>query len=323
MRILITGAAGFIGQRLAAALIKRGNLMRGDVSQAIAGIDLCDLAAPPAMDAPFPVQVVTGDLGDPDFAASLVDAQYDSIFHLASLLTLVAEQDSARAFAVNVDALRRMIEGAMNRPRILFTSSIAVFGGVLPDVVDETVPPGPATTYGSHKAINELLLADASRKGQVDGRSLRLPIVLTRPCPSGSDAGAVSDMVAGIIREPLAGGDISVPIRADTPLTVASARAVVNGLIALHELPASDLPAGRAIHLPALTVTPAEMIKSGLARGAKGAVEFRPDPQVQAVVDGWPDCFSSVHAGALGITGDADFDAVLSDHLDSGKGGQP
>ncbi|OWU86655.1 hypothetical protein ATO6_07720 [Oceanicola sp. 22II-s10i] len=312
--VLITGAAGFLGRRLTSALISTGSLNGSPIGRLV----LADLAAVPVPEAGG-IDIVTrqGDISDPAFLDTLVAERPDTIFHLASLLTLQAEADPSRAFAVNVEPLRRLIDGAENCPRVVFTSSIAIHGGTLPDRVGDGLNPVPATTYGTHKAINELLIADYSRHGRIDGRCLRLPIVVTRP---GAPLPAISDQVAGIIREPLAGIDLTAPLAPDTPVAIVSAGAVVAALIRLHDTEAADLPQKRALNLPALTVTVAEMVAAGQRHGATGRVTYRPDPQVQAIVDGWPRHFVSEAAAGLGIAPDADLDALIRDHLDNREG---
>jgi nucleoside-diphosphate-sugar epimerase len=179
--------------------------------------------------------------------------------------------------------------------------------------VNDDVTPAPATTYGTHKAINELLIADYSRHGRINGRCLRLPIVLTRP---GAPQPTVSDWVAGIVRNPLCGLDVIAPLAPNTTIPVISAGAVVAALIRLHNMPASDLPPNRAFNLPALTVTVAELAEAARRRGATGTIRYAPDPQVQTIVGGWPRRFVSDRATRLGIMADADLDALISDYLD-------
>lgn len=317
MRVVITGAAGFLGRRLAEALVRRRSLAGpGGGIGAMSELVLVDRVAPVApAGAGLPVRTVAGDMTDPALIDGLVAEGFDSLFHLAASLTLEAERDPDRAYAVNVAPLRRLIAGARNRPRLVFTSSIAVFGGPLPEAVDEDICPRPQTTYGTHKAINDLLIADASRQGRIDGRPLRLPIVLTRP---GAPVPAISDQVAAIIREPLAGRPTVSRFDPGRALPVASAGAVVNALIALHDAPEAELPPARAVHLPGLAVTPRDMV-AALARQAgtdtAALAREEPDPAVQAIVSGWPQRFVSRHAAGLGIAADADFGAVITDHL--------
>lgn len=331
--VLVTGAGGFLGRRLTRALLRAGRLQPsgGGAPQPITRLCLMDrvtVAMPDAAAGTCPVDTIAADIADPAVADELGRQGFDSIFHLAASLTLDAEHDPRAAWAVNVAPLRRLIDQAPNRPRIVFASSIAVFGGRLPAVVDDAIRPCPATTYGSHKAIAELMLADDSRLGRVDGRSLRLPIVLTRPgaaSPSASNRAAtpaVSDRIAAILREPLAGRDVVVPLAADVAISVASAGAVTAALIALHDLDDAALPAGRAMNLPSLTVTIGQMIaairRHGTGDGAAqapGRITIAPDPALDRIIRGWPMGFVSADASRLGLGADADIEAVIADFL--------
>jgi nucleoside-diphosphate-sugar epimerase len=318
-RVLITGAAGLIGRRLTKALGEAASLTAKDGQRSpITELCLADAHDTVAPRMPgIKVEVRRGNLSHRAFTQALAEEGFDSLFHLASYLTLQAERDPAAAFAVNVEALRRLIEGARGCPKLVFTSSLAIFGGELPEAVEDDLAPAPETTYGSHKAINELLIADYSRLGRIDGRSLRLPIVLTRPGPPQP---VISDRLSGILREPLHGVDVSAPLAPATAVPVASVGAVVAALIRLHDLPAGALPPRRAMNLPALTVTLAEMAQAATRRGATGRITYAPDAQMQAIVESWPKRFVSERATRLGITADADLDALISDYLDNRDG---
>ncbi len=307
--ILVTGAAGFLGRRLLKELIAVGHI-GGKPIQRIVLADVHPPACPVSTE--IDVSLRQGDLSDHSFVESLADEGFDTLFHLASLLTLQAETDPSFAYKVNVEALRVLMDMAQNRPKVIFSSSIAIHGGALPEVVDDDCNPVPATTYGTHKAINELLIADYSRLGRIDGRCLRLPIVLTRP---GAPTPAVSDQVAAIIREPLKGIDVDVLLSAETLVPIVSAGAVVAALLRLHDVPAERLPPKRALNLPALSVTVAELAEAAARHGGEGRITYRPDPGVQAIVNGWPRRFVSRHAAGLGLGPDADLEALILDYL--------
>jgi nucleoside-diphosphate-sugar epimerase len=314
-KILITGAAGFLGRRLLKVLLKRGTL--GD--QPIGTIYLADIAPiDPPQSGNAAIEIVTeiGDLADTDYVARLAALGADSIFHLASQLTILAEADPAKAYAVNVEALRLLVEGSKGRPKLVFTSSIAVFGGALPETVGDDQAQSPSTTYGSHKAINELLIADYSRHERIDGRTLRLPIVLIRP---GAPQPVISDRVAQILREPLSGARGTSPLQGETRIPIASVGAVVRALLTVHDLPSSVLPLKRAMNMPALSVTVSQMAEAIIRRPDAGEICYAPDPQMQAIVDSWPKRFVSAKASALGIAPDLDIEAIIEDYLSNAK----
>ncbi len=304
MRVLVLGAAGFIGSHLAATLRQRGSL-RG---QAITELLLADNR---------PVTGgLRGDICDAAFLQRLFARPVDAVFHLAATLTLDAEMDFARGMAVNVQALMQLLEHcrAQARPAsLVFASSISTFGGPLPDTVDDHVAQTPQTSYGAHKAMAELLINDYSRRGYLDGRVLRLPVVLTHPGPA---SGSVSDRLAALIREPLNGRDAVCPWAADTRVPVTSVQCVVDSFLALHELPASRFGPTRAMNLPSLTVTPGEIAAAVQRRGATGRITWQPDAQMQAIVDGWPRAFTSAMALSLGLRGDRHIDDIVTAYMD-------
>jgi nucleoside-diphosphate-sugar epimerase len=321
MRVLITGAGGFLGRRLVQSLLADlETVPTPTLSRQVTEFVLTDRAAfEPASSAEIPVTVETGDLADPDFCAHLADQRFDSIFHLAASLTLDAEADPDAAYATNVAAIGRLLpRQAGRRPRFVLASSIAVFGGRPPEVVDDDVRPRPATTYGTHKAIAELMLADLTRRGEVDARCLRLPIVLVRP---GAATPAVSDRIAAIIREPLSGRDVLCPLAGDRVIPIASAGAVCRSLITLHEVSPEALPAGRALNLPSLSAGIAEIVAAVEKAGGQdaGRIRIAPDQALQAIVDGWPRRLVSSAASALGLQADASVADVIADYLADAK----
>ncbi|WP_207539894.1 NAD-dependent epimerase/dehydratase family protein [Sabulicella rubraurantiaca] len=316
MRVLVTGAAGFIGRHLTDALLAAGTLNGAPLQQIV----LTDLRAPEApQGSAVPITTRSGDLRDPALLEALFGTEgFDSVFHLAASLTGAAEADLGHGLSVNLLALLRLLErcrGQGRVPRLVFASSIAAFGGSLPEVVEDDTPRLPQTSYGTQKAMAELLLADHARRGAVDARSLRLPIVMIRP---GVPSPAVSDRVAAILREPLLGRDVACPLRPDTPLPLASVRRVALALRALHDLPGEALGPSRAINLPALTATPAEMagaLPRHAAGRSLGRVTWAPDPALQAVVDGWPRRFQSAAAARLGLRASETLDDIIRSFL--------
>jgi nucleoside-diphosphate-sugar epimerase len=312
MRVLVLGAAGFIGSHLARTLHGRGALC----GRPLASLLLADLHAPAALPG---AEVMQGDICDPAFVQRLFAQPVDVVFHLAATLTLDAEMDHARGMAVNVHALMRILEHCHAQPEppaFVFASSISTFGGPLPDTVDDHVAQTPRTSYGTHKVVAELLINDHSRRGHLDGRALRLPVVLTHPGPP---SGSVSDRLASLIREPLNGREAVCPWAPGTRVPVASVQQVVKSFLHLLELPAERLGEPRVMNLPSLTTTPGEIAAAVQRRGATGRIRFLPDAHLQSIVDGWPRAFTSRRALALGLRPDADVDALVDAYLE-GRG---
>lgn len=326
MRVLILGASGFVGSHLARALYSTG-MAQNKAGHALAPITELVLAdaRPVYLAGPSPVGVpvtqAQGDICDPAFMAQLFEREFDTIFHLAAALTLDAEMDFARGMAVNVHALMSLLEHcrAQQKPaRFLFASSISAFGGTLPPTVDDHVAQTPQTSYGTHKSIAELLINDYSRRGFVDGRVLRLPVVVTHPGPPGT---SVSDRLAALIREPLNGRDVVCPLAPDTEFPVASVQRIVAALLRLQSLPTSAFGRTRAMNFPALTTTPAAVAKA-VANSArhpnqkvKGNIIWQADEKIQTIVQGWPRVFASEAALRHGIQNDGTIEAVVAAYL--------
>jgi len=319
MNVLITGGAGFLGQKLARALLARGTLSGADGSQqAIDQLVLVDVVQANDFGDPR-VRVVTGDITDPALMHSLIDAGATSVFHLAAVVSGQAEADFDLGMRINLDASRLLLEAcraAGHKPRVVFTSSVAVYGGKLPDVVRDDTALNPQSSYGAQKAIAELLLNDFSRKGFVDGRVLRLPTISVRP---GKPNKAASSFASGIIREPLNGAEAICPVSPALRLWLLSPRRAIAALIAGHELSGDALGTSRTINLPGLSVSVADMVAALEKVGGPEAVariRFAPDPAVERIVQSWPGAWDDSRARALGLEGDADFESVIRAHVE-------
>lgn len=319
MKIFISGGGGFLGAKLARALLARGHLSGPDGRDAqISRITLLDAAFPPNMPADPRLRAVNGDVSDARTIERELEPDTASVFHLAAVVSAGAEADFDLGMRVNLGGTQLLLE-RMRRcerpPRVVYASSVAAFGGELPPVLDDATTPTPQTSYGTQKVIGEYLLNDYSRKGFVDGRSLRLPTIVVRP---GKANLAASSFASAVIREPLNGVDYACPVRPETGVWLLSPRRCVEAFIHAHELPASAWPSGRVINLPGISVPLPGMIEAlGRVAGAKVAarVSWKLDPRIDAIVQGWPNSIRTDRALAMGFQADADFDTVIRDYI--------
>jgi nucleoside-diphosphate-sugar epimerase len=240
------------------------------------------------------------------------------VFHLAAVVSGAAEADFDLGMRVNLDGTRLLLERLRNcarPPRVVFSSSVAAFGGDLPPELDDSTTPNPQTSYGAQKVAGEYLMSDYSRKGFIDGRSLRLPTIVVR---AGAPNAAASSFASGILREPLNGAVSACPVGRETGVWLLSPRRVTEAFVHAHELPASAWGHRRVVNLPGITVTVAQMLEA-LARvaGAQAAnrVTWIPDERVRAIVRGWPVRFRTPRALAMGFEPDTDIDAVIRNHI--------
>lgn len=306
MKALVTGAAGFIGAALVRALRAR---------HPQASVLAFDLVPPDGAQA---TATRVGDIGEPGVAAGLVDPDTTHVFHLASLVSGGAEADFERGMRVNLDATRELLEAARRAggaPTFVFASSIAVYGGDLPDVIDDATPPSPRLSYGAHKLACEILINDYSRRGFIDGRSLRLPTVMVRP---GAANTAVSGWASAIVREPLAGRDYDSPVGPGTSMACLSLARTVDAFLHAAALPGDALGADRTTLLTGIPVTARQMVDSVRRLGAGrrlGAVRFEPDERLQAIMDRLPRAVRSARAARLGFAPSASIDEIVADYL--------
>jgi len=317
MNIVITGAAGFLGKKLVKALLAKGSLVNQQgQQQSITRITAFDIVPLTGIEDPR-LQIVCGDICDPAELAKLIDEQTDSVFHLAAIVSGQAEQNFDLGMKINVDAARQIMERLRALPqtvRLVTTSSVAVFGGHLPDKVPDDQVWMPQSSYGTQKAMNDLLLSDYSRKGFLDGRSLRMPTIVVRP---GKPNAAASSFASGIIREPLNGETSNCPVSTDTRLWLMSPDKAVAALVRGHELDGKELDKGRVINLCGLSVTVDTMIDS-LRRIAGDEVvsriSYNPDQAIINIVNSWPGDFHADYARRLGFEANTSFDEMVREY---------
>jgi D-erythronate 2-dehydrogenase len=311
MRIVITGGCGFLGRRVALRLLDRS-----DIDELI----LFD-NAPSALSLPEDkrLRLATGDIADRETVRALIALGTSSVFHLAAVVSGQAEADTDLGYRVNLDGTRAVLDACRalgTCPRVIFASSLAVYGGELPPAVGDETPLTPQTSYGTQKAIGELLVNDYSRKGFVDGRAVRLPTVVVRP---GRPNRAASTFASSMIREPLAGREALCPVSPDTVMALASPRRIVAGLVQAHDLPGGSFGASRSLQLPGFSVAVGEMAAAVRRAGGVAAyarIRWEPDPQIQQIISSWPRALHAPRAEALGFTADSGIDEVVEAFID-------
>jgi D-erythronate 2-dehydrogenase len=324
MHILITGAAGMIGRKLVARLADAKSLNGKPIEK----LTLIDVVAPQKPEKfTGKVEAAAADIADPAAARAAVAGRPDVIFHLAGVVSAEAELDFEKGVRVNLDGSRALFEavrtiGGGYRPRLVFSSSIAVFGAPFPQAIPDDFHLTPLTSYGTQKAMTELFLADYTRRGFVDGVGIRLPSIVVRP---GRPNKAASGFFSSIIREPLAGQEALLPVEDSVLHWHASPRAAVSFLIHAAGLDAAELGPRINLTMPGVCCTVAEQI-AALRRiaGDKVAARIRraPDPLVAGIVAGWPSRFDPVRALALGFMAEASFDDIIRAHIEDELGGK-
>lgn len=325
MHILIIGAAGMVGRKLTTALVKSGRVG----GKAILRLTLADVVKPESVAYAGLVETVAADLSAPGEAAKLVASRPDLIFHLAAIVSGEAEADFDKGYRINLDGTRYLLEAIRQEgmqsayvPKLVFTSSIAVFGAPFPEAIGDEFFSTPLTSYGTQKAICELLLNDYSRRGFVDGIGIRLPTIVIRP---GKPNLAASGFFSNILREPLVGQEAVLPVSRDVRHWFASPRAAVGFLIHAAELDTEQLGWRRTLSVPGLSATVGEEIEA-LRRvaGDKAVTLIKdvPDEKIMSMVAGWPRKFDARRAAALGFKAESSFDEIIRIHIDDELGGR-
>ena len=316
-KVLILGGGGMVGQKLAGQLKSDG----------LSGTSIDDITA---LDLGFPkksiteVKEVVGNLSDKSKLAKLVAQRPDIVYHLAAVVSGEAERDFDKGWQVNMFHMWQLLELLRQEniasdgtycPKVIFTSSVAVFGGPFPEYISDDFLTAPQTSYGAQKAACELILSDFSRKGFVDGMSLRLPTICVRP---GKPNLAASSFFSGIIREPLNGQQAVLPVADSVRHSHASPRAAAGFLRHAASLQGADIGARRALNLPGVSCTVGDQIEALRRAAGQAAVDLivpQPDPEIIKIVDTWPKAFDPQLALSLGFSAEQSFDQIIEIYL--------
>ncbi len=325
MHILIIGAAGMVGRKLTDALVREGRVN----GRAIERLTLADVVVPAAPKWGGAIDTRAVDLSSPGAAASLVAGRPDLVFHLAAIVSGEAEADFEKGYRINLDGTRMLLEAIRLEgqkspylPRLVFTSSIAVFGAPFPEAIGDEFFSTPLTSYGTQKAISELLLNDYSRKGFVDGVGIRLPTIVVRP---GKPNLAASGFFSNILREPLSGQEAVLPVSRDVRHWFASPRAAVGFLLHAATMDSSALGWRRTVTAPGLSATVGEEIEALRRVAGDRAVRLireEPNETIIKIVAGWPRNFSAARAQSLGFRAVSSMDEIIRAHVEDELGGR-
>lgn len=325
MHIVITGGAGFIGKKLAAKLLSADGIdLAGSDKRQLERLTLFDVVeADGVPDDPRLIKVA-GNITSPDEVNALIAGDVDAVFHLAAIVSANAEADFDLGMAVNLDGTRHVLEACRklgSPPRVVFASSVAVYGGDMPAVGVDQMILNPQTSYGAQKAAGELLVNDYSRKGFVDGRALRLPTIVVRP---GKPNKAASTFASSIIREPLAGQEAVCPVSADSVMYVLSPRRVIEAFLHALSLPGDVFGPARMLTLPGISVSIGEVVEALAEVAGKDVaarIKWQPDDHIQKIVSGWLPAFDAVRAKKLGFKADESITEIIQAHIEDELGG--
>ncbi|WP_114942884.1 D-erythronate dehydrogenase [Microvirga calopogonii] len=322
MQILILGAAGMVGRKLTERLVREGRLG----GKAITRLVLHDVVEPERPQTSLPVETLTSDFSMPGEAEKLVASRPDVIFHLAAIVSGEAEADFDKGYRINLDGTRFLFDAVRTigdgyKPRLVFTSSIAVFGAPFPDAIGDEFFLTPLTSYGAQKAMGELLLADYTRRGFFDGVGIRLPTICVRP---GKPNKAASGFFSSIIREPLNGQETVLPVSLDVRHAHASPRSAVNFLVHAASMDTSKIGPRRNLTMPSVSVTVGEQIEAlrrVAGEQAVARIRHEIDPTIVRFVEGWPRRFDASRAESLGFRAESSFDEIISIYVEDELGG--
>jgi len=309
VQIVITGGAGFLGQQLTRTLLARGQIMGRSIQKLLVfDTNPAQLVVDPRL------EIVQGDITDSHTIRALMTDEIGLIFHLAAVVSGEAEQNFELGMRVNLLATLNLLERCRqlaHRPRLVFASSVAVFGGDLPPVIEDGTALNPQSSYGTQKAVGELLVNDYSRKNFIDGRALRLPTIVVRP---GKPNKAASTFASSIIREPLQGQTAVCPVAPATRLWIQSPRRAIENLLYAAELPPAAWGNSRVVALPGLSVSIQEMVDSLQEIAGQKVIRrivWQPDPFIEKIVGGWPVDFAPQRALALGFRADHSIGEII------------
>ena len=325
MKALIIGGAGMVGRKLAERLASDGRLGGRELTD----LHLADAVEPRPLEGPSgDAKLSTADLTEPGAAERLIADRPDVVFHLAAIVSGEAERDFAKGYAVNLDGTRALLDAIHDatdaapdyRPRVVFTSSIAVFGRPFPPVIPDDFNLTPLTSYGAQKAMGELLLADHTRRGHMDGITIRLPTICVRP---GKPNAAASSFFSGILREPINGEEAVLPVPEDVRHWFASPRSAVGYLTHAATLPMEEVGPHASLDMPGLSATVGEQIEAlgrVVGEDAVKLIRRERDPVVESIVAGWPEAFEARRARALGFTAETSMDEIVRVYLEDEMG---
>lgn len=319
MHVLVIGAGGMIGRKLATELARTGSLGGAEIKR----MTLADVTPPPVPAGEVEaIDALAVDISAPGAAERLASLRADVIFHLAAIVSGEAERDFEKGYRINLDGTRLLFEAIRLEgerqaylPRLVFTSSVAVYGAPLPDPITDDYILAPLTSYGTQKAISELLLADYSRRGFFDGVGIRLPTVVIRP---GAPNAAASGFFSGILREPLAGERSVLPVKETVKHWLASPRSAVAFLIHAATLETSGLGARRTLNMPGVAATVADQIaalRRAAGPDAEALIDRKPDETIERIIAGWPKSFAPERAAGLGFSAETTVDELIEVYL--------